>query len=207
MNQEYQVETFNIVTGETTHRTITPLPTPQRIQPAKPITKGELTGMINTLRQEMGAQQERFDNKAVIDKERADRRADLSAKLIALIEQQNAVKAELDQLTREGTVREQFIAFAKDAERRIFSIATGVYNYLLEKISNDRHEASYKELTPLLKEDVEFRVSRSGIRGLTQPSFARLHAKPADQIFNSDVEATLNKVYDATEKLEKVLEK
>jgi hypothetical protein len=207
MTQPYQVEVYNIVTGETTQRTITPLPQPQRLQPAKQITKDELTGMIDALLGEMAAQQERFDNKAVIDKERADKRADLNAKLISLIEQQNAVKAELDQLTREGTVREQFIAFAKDAERRIFSIATGVYNYLLEKISIDRHEASYKELTPLLKEDVDFRASRSGIRGLTQPSFARLHAKPNDQIFNADIDATLNKICDASEKLEKVLDR
>jgi ABC-type uncharacterized transport system ATPase component len=104
-------------------------------------------------------------------------------------------------------VRDEFIAFAKRADQRIVSIATGVYNFLLEKISQDRHEASYKELTPLLEENVTFRVDRSGVRGLTQANFARLHATPADKILNAMVEASLNKVYDATEKLEKALEK
>lgn len=49
----YQVDTFNVTTGETVTRTITPRPTPTRIQP-KPITKAELTAMIDELRQEMG---------------------------------------------------------------------------------------------------------------------------------------------------------
>jgi hypothetical protein len=78
---------------------------------------------------------------------------------------------------------------------------------LLEKIANDRHEARFAELTPLLKEDVRFKVDRSGIRGLTQASFARLHATPKDQISNARVEATLEKVYTSIEKLEKLLEK
>ena len=58
-----------------------------------------------------------------------------------------------------------------------------------------------------MKEDVAFKVDRSGVRGLNQASFARLHATPADKILNAMVEASLNKVYDATERLEKVLEK
>ena len=163
--------------------------------------------MIVELRQEMANQQERFDNKDSIDKERADKRLELSAKIGELTRQLNAAQVELDQLNRIGSVRDEFIAFAKQAEQRLVSIATGVYNFLLEKISQARHEASYKELTPLLSEDVRFKADRSGIRGLTQANFARLHATPADQIFNATIEATLEKVYTATEKLEGALEK
>jgi hypothetical protein len=204
--EAYQVDTFNATTGETYSRTITPLSTPQRIQP-KPITKAELTDMIAELRQEMADRQERFDNKDSIDKERGDKRLELSATIGELTRQLSAAQGELDQLNRVGSVRDEFIAFAKQAEQRIVSIATGVYNFLLEKIAHDRHEASYRELTPLLKEDVKFKVDRSGVRGLTQASFARLHEAPKDQISNARVEATLEKVYTATETLEKVLEK
>jgi uncharacterized phage infection (PIP) family protein YhgE len=203
----YQIDTFNATTGKTSVRTITPLPTPQRIQAAKPITKSELTDMIAELRDEMATQQDRFDTKDAIDKERTDKRQELSAKVAELTQQLRETQSELDQLNASGSVRDGFIAFAKSAEGRIAAIATGTYNFLLEKISQEKHEVPYKELTPLLSEDVRFRVDRSGIRLLTQGSFATLHRTPADKISDARIESTLEKVYTATEKLEKALQK
>jgi hypothetical protein len=207
MTETYQVEEFNATTGETKRRTVEALPTPQRLQPPAPIEKTELTEMIESLRQEMGEQQSRFDNRAQLDAERTARKNELHSKISELYTQLNAAQTELDQLKSEGTVRDRFIRFAKDAESRITGIATGVYNYLLEKISQDKHEASYKELTPLLKEEVAFKVDRSGIRFLTQGMFASLRDAAAEHISDARVEAVLNKVYTATEKLEGALEK
>jgi hypothetical protein len=203
---KYVVEEFPVSTGETRTRQITPLPQPTLFQ-AKQITKNELSDMIAELRDEMADQQERFDNKDAVDKERTDKRMELATKIGELTRQLNETQFELDRLNRQGSVRDEFIEFAKRAEQRIVSIATGVYNFLLEKIAIDKHEASYKELTPLLSEDIRFKVDRSGVRGLTQASFARLHPTPKDQISNARVEATLEKVYTATETLDKVLEK
>jgi hypothetical protein len=207
MTETYQVEEFNATTGETKRRTVEALPTPQRLQPPAPIEKTELTEMIESLRQEMGEQQSRFDNRAQLHAERTARKNELHSKISELYTQLNAAQAELDQLKSEGTVRDRFIRFAKDAESRITGIATGVYNYLLEKISQDKHEASYKELTPLLKEEVTFKVDRSGIRFLTQGMFASLRDAAAEHISDARVEAVLNKVYTATEKWEGALEK
>lgn len=189
------------------HRVIQPLPQPQRLQPPAPIEKGELTELIDSLREEMASQQSRFDNRAQLDAERTARKNELHAKLIALHEQANAAQAELDQLKSEGSVRDGFIGFAKEIEGRITGIASGVHKYLLEKFSQERHEASYAQLTPLLKEDVTFKVDRSGIRFFTQGMFATLHTVPEDKISDARIEAVLNKVYDASEKLEKALEK
>jgi hypothetical protein len=204
---KYEIVTFDANTGETTHRTITPLPTPQRIQPSQPLSKPEIVEMIDSLREEMATEQERFNNKDAIDKERTDKRQELHAKIIELIQQTNAAQAELDKLTRAGSVRDEFIEFAKRAEQRITQIATATYGHLLEKFSQDRHEAPYSELTELLKEDVRFKVDRSGVRTFTQPSFARLHAAPKESISNARVEATLEKIFSAAEKIEGVLEK
>ena len=86
MTQEnYIVEQFDATNNKMVTRPITPLPTPKRIQAAKPITKGELTDMIVELRQDMGEQQKRLDRKDAIDKERTTKRAELSAKIIELI--------------------------------------------------------------------------------------------------------------------------
>jgi hypothetical protein len=208
MSQEsYIVEQFDVTNNKTVRRTIQPLPQPQRLQPSAPIEKAELTEMIESLRQEMASQQTRFDQRAQLDAERTTRKNELHAKISELYTQLNAAQAELDQLKSEGTVRDGFIRFVKDAESRITGIATGVYNYLLEKISQDKHEASYKELTPLLKEEVTFKVDRSGIRFLTQGMFASLRDAAAEHISDARVEAVLNKVYTATEKLEGALEK
>ena len=201
----YQIDTFDATNNKVERRTITPLPTPQRIQAAKPITKDELSDMIADLRQEMATQQERFDNKDAIDKERTDKRQELSAKVAELTQQLNAAQGELDQLNQAGSVRDGFIAFAARAEQRITSIATGVYGYLLEKFSQDRHEAPFSELTELLKEEIRFKADRSGVRRLTQASFARLYAASKEHITNARIEATLEKVYTATEKLEGAL--
>ena len=137
---KYVIEEFNASTGETRTRQITPLPQPTRFQ-AKQITKDELNAMIVELRQEMATQQERFDHKDSIDKANTDKRQELYNTISELSQQLNAAKGELDQLNRVGSVRDEFIAFAARAEQRITSIATGVYNFLLEKTSNDRHEA------------------------------------------------------------------
>jgi DNA repair exonuclease SbcCD ATPase subunit len=203
---KYEIVTFDATNDRTTHRVITPLPTPQRIQ-SKPITKAELTEMIESLRSEMSEQQSRFDNKDSIDKERTDKRQELSSKVAELTQQLNAAQAELDQLNRAGSVRDEFIAFAKQVEGRITAISTGAYNFLLEKISQDKHEASYKELTPLLSESVRFAVDRLGIRFFTQGNFASLHRTHTDQITNARIEATLEKVYSASEKIEGALSK
>ena len=98
--------------------------------------------MLDELRDEMATQQERFDNKDSVDKKRSDKRLELSTKIGELTQQLRSAEAELDQLNRVGSVRDEFIAFAKRAEQRIVSRATGVHNFLLEKISQDRHEAS-----------------------------------------------------------------
>jgi hypothetical protein len=203
----YTIERFDATNNKTTRRTITPLPTPTRLQPPKPITKEELIEMLNTLRDEMATQQERFDNKDAIDKANAEKRQELSATIAELSRQLSAAQSELDQLNAAGSVRDGWIAFTKQAENRIVSIATGVYNFLLEKFSQDRHEASYRELTELLREEIRFKVDRSGVRSLSQASFARLHAVPKDSITNARVEASLEKVFTAAEKLERILEK
>jgi hypothetical protein len=208
MTQEaYTIEQFDATNNKTTRRTITPLPTPTRLQPPKPITKAELAEMIAELRDEMATEQERFDNKDAIDKERTDKRVALPEKINELTRQLNEAKAEFDKLTSEGSVRDGFIEFAKRAELRITQIATGVYGFLLEKLSQDRHETPFAELTDLLKEEIRFKVDRSGVRTFTQPSFARLHAAPRENITKARIEATLEKVYSATEKIEEALNK
>jgi hypothetical protein len=203
---KYVVEEFNASTGETRTRQITPLPQPTRFQ-AEQITKDELNAMIAELRDEMATEQEQFNRKDEIDKANADKRQQLYNTISDLSQQLNAAQAELKQLNQAGSVRDEFIAFAARAEQRITSIATGIYGYLLEKFSQDRHEAPFAELTQLLKEDVRFKADRSGVRTYTLPGYARFHAVPKDQITNARIEATLEKVYSATEKLEAVLDK
>jgi hypothetical protein len=82
MTQEaYQIETFDASNNKIERRTITPLPVAVRIQPPTPITKPELLEMIESLRQEMANQQDRFDQKDELDKERTEKRQELSARL------------------------------------------------------------------------------------------------------------------------------
>jgi hypothetical protein len=206
-SEAYQIETYNRETGASEFREVAPLPTPKRIQAPKTLTEPELIEMIDALRDEMVTERKRFDNKDAIDNSNTAKRQELYATIADLTQQLNAAQAELDQLKRSGSVRDGFIGFAQRAEQRITQIATGVYGYLLEKLSQDRHEAPFAELTPLLKEDVRFKVDRSGVRTYTLPGYARFHAVPKDQITNARIEATLEKVYTATEKLEAVLEK
>jgi hypothetical protein len=59
----YQVESFDIVTGKTATRTITPLPVSQRLRPAKPIGKEELLHDMEDLRTSMAEAQSDFDRK------------------------------------------------------------------------------------------------------------------------------------------------
>jgi hypothetical protein len=204
---KYEVVRHDATNDTVERRTITPLPTPQRIQPAKPLSKQELIEMIDALRTEMTTEQERFGSKDAIDQVRTDKRQKLYATIADLTQQLNSAQAELDRLKRAGSVRDGFIEFAQRAEQRITQIATGVYGYLLEKFSQDRHEAPFAELTQLLKEDVRFKADRSGVRTYTLPGYARFHDVPKDQITNARIEATLEKVYTATEKLEAVLDK
>ena len=204
---KYVVETHDSTNNTVERRVITPLATPQRLQPPKPLAKGDIVEMLNELRDEMATEQEKFDRKDELDASAANKRGQLIAKVNELTAQLNAAKAELDQLNREGSVRDGWIEFAKRAELRITQIATATYGHLLEKFSKDRHEAPFAELTDLLKEEIRFKVDRSGVRTFTQPSFSRLHAAPKESITNARIEATLEKVYTATEKLEGALVK
>jgi hypothetical protein len=163
--------------------------------------------MIESLRQEMAEEQDRFDRKDELDKERNDKRQELCAKISELTIQLRDARSTLDDLNRAGSTRDGWIAFAKRAEGQITAIATGAYGYLLEKISQDKHEAGYKELTPLLAESVRFAVDRLGIKFFTSSNFVSLNRAPAEQINNARIEATLEKIYAATEKIEGALQK
>jgi hypothetical protein len=78
---KYVVETHDSTNNAVERRVITPLTNPQRLQPPAPIEKGELTEMIESLRQQMSEQQERFDNKDKLDAERNQKRAALSSRI------------------------------------------------------------------------------------------------------------------------------
>ena len=203
----YQIESFDATNNKVVTRTITPLPTPQRLQPPKPIAKAELTEMIENLRQEMSDQQRRFDNRDSIDKERTTRKNELSAKVAELTAQLRVAESELEDLNRKGSVRDEFIAFVKQFELRITQIATDVFNWFLDKTSQEKYEANHRDLPPLMKEEVTFKANRLGIRGLTDGNFARLHRTPKEGIFNANLEAAMERVYSATEKLEGALSK
>src|SRR5260370_6675300 len=126
-SEAYVVEQFDSTNNKTSRRTIQPLAPVQRLQPAKPITKDELTEMIESLRSEMSEQQSRFDQKDSIDQERSTKRLELSSQIAELTRQLSAAQGELDSLNRLGSVRDGFIAFAKQAEGRITAIAMGSY--------------------------------------------------------------------------------
>ena len=147
---KYVVETHDSTNNTVERRVITPLATPQRLQPPKPLAKGDIVEMLNELRDEMATEQEKFDRKDELDAAAANKRGQLIAKVNELTAQLNAAKSELDDLNRAGSTRDGFIAFAKRAEQRITAIATGTYNFLLEKISQERHDSDYKSLPPLL---------------------------------------------------------
>ena len=204
---KYVVETHDSTNNTVERRVITPLPTPRRFQPPKPLAKGEIVEMLDALRDEMATEQERFNNKDAIDKANADKRQELYNTISELSQQLNAAKGELDQLNRVGSVHDGYIEFAKRAEQRITQIATGAYGHLLERFSQDRHEAPFAELTELLKEEIRFKVDRSGVRTFTQPSFARLHATPKESITNARVAAVMEKVSTAADRIEGALEK
>ena len=204
---KYEIVMFDATNNKTTHWTITPLPAPRRFQPPKPLAKGEIVEMLDALRDEMATEQERFNNKDAIDKANADKRQELYNTISELSQQLNAAKGELDQLNRVGSVHDGYIEFAKRAEQRITQIATGAYGHLLERFSQDRHEAPFAELTELLKEEIRFKVDRSGVRTFTQPSFARLHATPKESVTNARVAAVMEKVSTAADRIEGALEK
>lgn len=202
---KYVVETFDANNNTVERRVITPLPQPERIRPAQPLSNNDLMEMLDSLRYDLATEQNKFDRKDELDAAAANKRGQLIAKVNELTAQLNAAKSELDQLNREGSVRDGWIESAKRAELRITQIATGAYGHLLERFSQERHEAPYRELTELLREEIKFKVDRSGIRSFAQPSFARLHEAPKESITNARITATLEKVHAAAEKIEAVL--
>src|SRR6202008_1874841 len=95
---KYVVETHDSTNNTVERRVITPLPTPQRIQPAKPLAKGDIVEMLKELRDEMVTEQKKFDRKDELDAAAANKRGQLIAKVNELTAQLNAAKSELDDL-------------------------------------------------------------------------------------------------------------
>ena len=102
-SEAYQIETWDAANNKTTRRTIQPLPQPTRLQHPAPIEKAELTEMIDSLRNEMGEQQSRFDHKDELDAERNQKRAALSSRIGEVTLQLREAQGELDQLNRKKT--------------------------------------------------------------------------------------------------------
>ena len=179
---------------------------PNRFQ-YTPAEKQELLAMIESLRADMSTARESFDRKDELDAERNAKRSELATKVAELTQQLHTAQTELDELNNQGSIRDQFIKSASSFEQRASTIASGVYNWALDFFSQQRYDSNHRELTPSLKEEILFRVNKLGLKPLTQGSFARLHKHRKEQITNEVITATMERVYDATEKLEGVLNK
>jgi hypothetical protein len=176
---------------------------PAKAQPV--ITAGELIQMVTTLRQEMSEAQETFDNQPAIDAERSEQKLELAQRINEIEIQLADARNELAALTKLGSAREQFINSVSTFESRVVAIGNGLYNHMLDKISNQKHDSIYRSLPSTLKEGILFAVNRLGFKGMTQPTFTRIHRLSPDQISNALLDQTMERVYDATIKVEKVL--
>ena len=179
----YQVESFDIVTGKTV----------------------TLLHDIEDLRTSMAEAQSDFDRKDELDAAAAQKRQELSARVAELTQLLRSTQSELDQLNAQGSTRDQFIAFASSFEQRISALASGVFNYVLDRLSQERFDSDCRSLTPNLQEEILFRNGKLNIKRLTQGSFARLHKHKKEQITNELVDSVMERVYSASEALEAVL--
>jgi hypothetical protein len=162
---------------------------------------------IEELRSKMAVAQSRFDNKDPLDAERTSQKSDLAAKIAELTQKLRSAQTELDDLNSKGSIRDEFIAEAGSFEQNIVGLASGVFNYVLDRLSQEKYEANHRELPPLMKEEILFRADRLGIKRLANGAFARLSKHRKEQITNEVVNAAMERVFDATETLEKVLNK
>jgi hypothetical protein len=149
--------------------------------------------------------QEAVDNSQEINNDRTARKAQLANQIAELTAKLAEVNAELAEVESKGSARQEFIASVVNFESRAVALGNGLHNHLLEKISQERHEAPFRELPDTLKEGVRFAVSRKGIKSITLPTFARLHKYRRDQINDALLEQTMGRVYDANLKIEDIL--
>lgn len=170
------------------------------------ITADELRAQLASLEEDMLAEQSTFDQAPEIDRQRTERKAELTRTINELKATLATHESELAELVSKGSVRQEFIAAVRRFEDRIFAIATGTFNHLLERNAQKQYRAPYRELPESLKEGIRFVVNRLGFRAYTLPTFARLHRLPDDQISNALLESTMERVHDGACKLEEVLE-
>jgi hypothetical protein len=175
------------------------------VKPQPAITSEELLAMVDSLRQEMQTAQDTFDNKDQIDAQRNGQKSALASQISELTAKLEAANLELHRLEKLGSARQEFIAKVKSFESKVVATATGLWNHLANKLSTEKYDAPFKELTSGLKEVVVFAVNRTGIKGLTLPTFTRLHRLTEDQISNALLDATMERVYNATVKVEEIL--
>jgi hypothetical protein len=198
------------VTEALATQSIEPRPATQAPTPARTpsvLTSGELVTMIEDLRDQMNAAQERFDNKDAIDAETNKRKGELASLIADLSAKLDEARTEMRELEEDGSVRDGFIKSASKFEQEVNAIATGVWGHLSERISREKYDgSSYRELPSSLKDVVLFKLGKLGIKAFTLPSFQRLHSRPKEAISNALLEQSMERVHNAMVKLEEVLE-
>lgn len=205
--EERRTRTLVPAAPEQPRPTFTPRPVPQRIQPSGPLEKTELSSMIEELRSDMAEAQSLFDRKDELDAAAAIRRQELSATIEELTQRLNEARVSLDHLNAQGSTRDQFIASAITFETRISPIASGVFNYVLDRLAQEKYESPFRDLTPLLQEEILFRAGKLGVKRLAQGSWPTLHKQRRENLLNDTVNASMERTFDATITLEKALEK
>jgi chromosome segregation ATPase len=189
----------------TTERVIEEHEAQPRIKPQSALSAQEVAGMVDQLRQDMQDAQDRFDDKDRLDRERTQQKQSLEVRIADLQAQLNSLQEKLDRLNALGSVRQKFLDDVKTLENRVPTLANAAWKFLADKFANEKHGATFSELTKGLKEGIEFAVNRLGLRAMLSYTFCRVHRIPAGQISDAFLDQTMQRIFDATVKVEEIL--
>jgi hypothetical protein len=152
-SEAYQVETFNRLTGEVNHRTITPLPQPQRLsRPSLPLLS-EIKERAEDLITDISGSKEAYVNLSLDEYYKPEK--DAEAEVLRLQGELGEAQAKLAELKRRGTPISGYTNHIVASEQEVSSIANNLLHRLTEDAAKRTFRVSASRLSPDTRKDLE----------------------------------------------------
>jgi hypothetical protein len=152
-SEAYTITQHDVMNNKVTHRTITPLPAPQRLSKPSLHSLSEIKGRANDLITDLSESKQAYVNLSLDEYYKPEK--DAEAEVLRLQAELGEAQAKLAELKRRGTPISGYTNHIVAFEQEVSSIANNLLQRLTEDAAKRTFRVSANRLSPDTRKDLE----------------------------------------------------
>jgi hypothetical protein len=172
--EAYTITQHDVTNNTVTHRTIQPLPAPQRLSKPSLPSLSELKERAEDLITDLSESKEAYVNLSLDEYYKPEKEAE--AEVLRLQGELGEAQSKLAELKRRGTPLSGYASHICSSEREVNSIANNLFHRLTEDAAKRTFRVSANRLSPDTRKDIELQF-RDVLGRYVSPMYAHTHRR------------------------------